>query len=248
MPEKQLLLDIGNTRIKWCHALQGRLQPGTADAGSLEEFVQHCARQDTPIPDEVLISSVARPALVEAAIGVCRTTWGCDPRLLQSQAEQGGVKNAYSQPEKLGVDRWLAIVGAAAHYGLPVVVWDLGTATTLDAVDAGGQHIGGWILPGPETMLESLTDQTQLDVPQVVDGDEHGAAIPPGSNTTEAISLGVYAAQKGALNQFMKNFASGSQQPCIILTGGASKPMGEHLGHLCIVDPLLVFKGMLVAL
>jgi type III pantothenate kinase len=60
------------------------------------------------------------------------------------------------------VDRWLAIVGAAHTYGMPVVIWDLGTATTLDAVDEQGQHRGGLIYPGPETMLNSLTELTEI--------------------------------------------------------------------------------------
>lgn len=246
MAEKLMLLDIGNTRIKWCHALDGRLQPGSADAGDVDEFTRHCRRAEWGIPDAIRLSSVAGRGILDDAIAVCRDACDIEPEMLQTRPQQGGVTNAYENPSRLGVDRWLAIVGAVAKYGKPVVVWDLGTATTLDAVDAEGRHLGGWILPGPETMLESLAEQTQLPVPRELDGEERDSIIPPGRDTAQAIQQGVYAAQKGALNQFMKNFGSGGEPPRIIVTGGAALPMLEYLEHACIVDPLLVFRGMLV--
>jgi type III pantothenate kinase len=246
MAEKLLLLDIGNSRIKWCHAQDGRLQPASADTGDGAEFERHCRRAEWGLPDAIRVSSVAGAGIFNEAIAICRDACGLEPEILRTRAQRGGVTNGYEDPARLGVDRWLALLGAVARYGKPVVVWDLGTAATLDAVDADGKHLGGWILPGPETMLESLEDQTELPVPEKLDGEEHGAVIPPARDTARAIHQGVYAAQKGALNQFMKNFEPGAAQPRIIVTGGAALPMLEYLEHACIVDPLLVFRGMLV--
>lgn len=247
MAKRHLLLDIGNSRIKWCYALDGGLQPGSLDAGSLDEFAEHCQRAPEGVPDRILLSSVSAHALVEAVAACCQQRFEQEPERLHSRAEQGGVTSGYANPENLGVDRWLAIVGAVARYGKPVIIWDLGTASTLDAVDQYGKHIGGWILPGPETMLESLAQQTQLEVPERLEATEHDGVIPPGRDTGEAIRRGTYAAQKGALNQFMKNFdPAGGEQPRIVVTGGAALPMLEYLEHACIVDPLLVFRGMLV--
>ena len=115
----------------------------------------------------------------------------------------GGVRNAYDEPGKLGVDRWLAIVGAVARYGIPVVVWDLGTASTLDAVDTSGRHLGGMIYPGPATMAASLTRDTRLIVPP----DLEGASTDPGQSTSSCIQNGVFGAQIGALNMFLRSVA-----------------------------------------
>ena len=246
MSETKLLLDIGNTRLKWAYAEGAELKKDRVNAGTLGEFKAHCERNKENPPGRILLSSVAGLPAIQGIANVCSNTWSTKIEVLQSKKEQGGVRNAYDEPQRLGVDRWLALVGAVARYGKPVVVWDLGTATTLDAVDEYGEHIGGWILPGPQSMFHALKVETQLSVPERMDAEEDSGVVPPGRSTREAIDRGVYAAQKGALNQFMKNFGASATQPKIIITGGADRPMQEYMGHICIRDPFLVFRGMLV--
>ena len=143
----------------------------------------------------------------------------------------------------LGVDRWLAIAGAVARHGKPVVIWDLGTATTLDAVDQTGQHLGGMIYPGPATMLGSLGRETKLRVPPNLET----SAISPGWSTRSCISNGVFAAQVGALNQFLRKVSEQmSQEPALVVTGGAANWVLPLLDFKTIHDPWLVFRGMLV--
>jgi type III pantothenate kinase len=151
------------------------------------------------------------------------------------------------------VDRWLAIVGAAHSYGKPVVIWDLGTATTLDAVDAEGQHLGGYIYPGPAIMLEALRSGTALTVP----GDLSGAledssagpehAISPAQTTADCIIQGVIATQVGALNQFLRYISPQAGNPILVVTGGAAQELLPGLNVKHIHDPWLVFRGMLTA-
>ena len=143
----------------------------------------------------------------------------------------------------LGIDRWLAIVGAVARHGKPVVIWDLGTATTLDAVDETGLHLGGMIYPGPATMLDSLSTDTKLRVPPNLES----SSVTPGRSTAACICNGVYAAQVGALNQFLRNISERMVgEPRLAVTGGAASQILPLLDFQYIHDPWLVFRGMLV--
>jgi type III pantothenate kinase len=197
----------------------------------------------------VLLASVAGADRARQVTELCSVRWDLPPRVLRSREQQGGVRNAYADPVQLGVDRWLAVVGAVAVHGKPVVVWDLGTATTLDAVDASGQHLGGWILPGPATMLASLVKGTRLTVPEDLEGSSAGepGQCEPGQSTAECIRRGVLAAQLGAQTRFMKRIAGEiGATPRLVVTGGAADAVLSRLEIEHIRDPWLVFRGMLI--
>jgi len=244
MTDIRLLIDIGNSRIKWVWAQGGELQPESSGNGEFPDLERACRPAAGARPSEVLMASVAGADRARQVAELCTVRWDITPTILSSRAEQGGVRNGYLEPEKLGVDRWLAVVGAVVRHGKPVIVWDLGTATTLDAVDESGQHLGGWILPGPVTMLDALTRKTRLKVPE---GLTDSGEITLGRNTTDCISRGVLAAQAGALEQFMQSLGGRlGENPQRVATGGAAAAMVERLGIDCVLDPLLVFRGMLV--
>ena len=243
MTDVKLLIDQGNTRLKWVLARDGEVNEESAGQGDLEAFMQTFRPQTSIHPGSVLLSSVAGREDAHALADFCESRWGLKAQMLESTEQRGGVRNAYREPKMLGVDRWLAIVGAVARHGKPVVIWDLGTATTLDAVDQSGQHLGGMIYPGPATMLDSLGRDTKLTVPPNL---EH-SAVTPGRSTSSCISNGVYAAQVGALNQFLRNVSEEmGGAPMLVVTGGAASQILSLLGFECIHDPWLVFRGMLV--
>lgn len=244
MSETRLLIDLGNTRVKWVYGHDGVLDEESAGRGDVDTLERALGTEMATAPATVLISSVASPEKTGRVLQWCARRWGVEVRELKSRAEQGGVRNAYSDPARLGVDRWLAIVGAAAHHGRPVVIWDLGTATTLDAVDAVGRHLGGWILPGPETMLGALARNTQLPVPPDLAG---AGRLEPGQATAECIQRGVVAAQAGALNQFLKHVSETiGTKPKLVVAGGAAGPVLSAVDIEHVEDPWLVFRGMLV--
>jgi type III pantothenate kinase len=250
VPETRLLIDMGNTRLKWIWASGDELDAESAASGDFDTFRNACRVAAADRPDSVLLSSVAGEEPSRAVVRFCAAHWGARTQILKSRPEQGGVRNAYGDPEALGVDRWLAIVGAVSRHGKPVVVWDLGTATTLDAVDPDGRHLGGLILPGPETMLRSLRRETRLQVPEELRPDEcDGTAegVAPGLNTSSAIRNGVFAAQLGALNQFLRNLGwGGERSPLVVATGGAAEAVLARCHFEYRHDPWLVFRGMLV--
>jgi type III pantothenate kinase len=239
-----LLIDQGNTRLKWVLARNGEIDEKSAGHGDLQSFVQECRRDTSIQPASVLFSSVSGREDVQALQDFCESQWEIEATLLESTEQRGGVHNAYPEPATLGVDRWLAIVGAVARHGKPVVIWDLGTAATLDAVDETGQHLGGMIYPGPATMLDSLGRETRLSVPANLEN----SGVAPGRSTAACIGNGVFATQVGALNQFLRNASEGmTGEPKLVVTGGAAGWVLPLLDFAHIHDPWLVFRGMLVA-
>jgi type III pantothenate kinase len=242
MTDPVLLIDQGNTRMKWMWSRDGEIDRDRVGSGDFDQFQQSCA-MEIDQPASVRISSVAGEGKSAAILNFCRQQWSVSAQLMASRAEQGGVRNGYREPGMLGVDRWLAIVGAVSRYGKPVVIWDLGTATTLDAVDETGQHLGGMIFPGPDTMLGSLRRDTQLKVPDHLDA----VQLAPGNSTSDCIRRGVAAAQLGALNQFLR-FVSRQMEsePALLVTGGASSALLSSIEFDCTHDPWLVFRGLLI--
>ena len=165
MADVTLLIDQGNTRLKWVLARTAKLMSNSAGHGDLEVFMEACRRDASLHPASVLFSSVAgredaqRWRIFVSPAGVSRRNCWNQPGNAVEFATHTANRECWV------VDRWLAIVGAVARYGKPVVIWDLGTATTLDAVDETGQHLGGMIYPGPATMLNALSRDTKLRVP-----------------------------------------------------------------------------------
>ena len=242
MPERRLFIDLGSSRLKWVWAKGPELERSSLGRGELKDF-EHALRDPAaPVPDTVWIASVAAPERTSQLARLCEQLWGMAPELMESRAEEGGLYNVYSDASRLGVDRWLALLAAVRHHGKPVIAWDLGTATTLDAVDEAGRHLGGWILPGPGSMLSALGAGTRLAVPdQLGDG-----PVEPGRDTAHAISGGVLAAQLGALDRFCSAVAPRmARPPRIVATGGAAERVGS-LYPGAMLDPWLVFRGMLI--
>ena len=149
-----LLLDAGNSRVKWALVREGRIGSLQAaevgDADALGEWLERA-----PEIERVLASSVAGPE-VERALGNALRRGGAPAaEFMQSSARAAGVSNGYRNPQQLGVDRW---VGAVAAWNLAgcyraVCAISIGTALTIDVVDHDGVHRGGLIAPSPTLML-----------------------------------------------------------------------------------------------
>jgi type III pantothenate kinase len=240
-----LLVDIGNTRVKWATLHDGQLSPQRAAA-----YAQWSAAEwqrelfgETRI-EHVLAATVAgsdsRLALETAA----RVAGARSMNFVATTAAAAGVRNAYVEPGLLGVDRWVAAIGAhhLAHGACCVV--DVGTAATLDAVDASGQHLGGFIVPGPRMMIRSLHAGTN-------DLAAHTAASPAGGaelfadNTRDAIERGCRIAVAALVDRTYAELARRTQSvPHLYCTGGG---VGEILPYLLTRSdtvPDLVLRGL----
>jgi type III pantothenate kinase len=157
----QLLIDAGNTRLKYARltgARLGRVHAVDWNSRSLERVARRVLRGRF---ERVLVCSVAGVELERALRSAARRSGNPRPQYVRSTRRSAGVRNGYLQTWRLGADRWVAMLGARAlHPGRALCVVDVGTALTLDLLDAHGQHRGGLLVPGPTLMVDSLLSNT----------------------------------------------------------------------------------------
>jgi type III pantothenate kinase len=213
---KLLLIDAGNTRIKWAvvgsDAALGAWE--AADAAPHTELDLMSAAWHKAGVMRALVSNVAGPE-VRARIAAALPD-GIEVEWFASTPERAGLRNGYRNPGQLGCDRFATAIGARALApGEDLIVATCGTATTVDAVTKDGRFIGGMILPGLVLMASALARNT-AQLPQV----QPGAAPPPvfGDNTDDAIVSGILSAQAGAIERACAAHAATS---CIV-SGGAA--------------------------
>lgn len=250
-----LLVDAGNTRIKW--ALIDRAAPPPALGGW--HASGSVARTDATQLVEVwrslkigrvLISNVAGPGLRDELEQALLRSLGTKPVALEwfaSTATLGSVRSNYLNPAQLGSDRFAAVIGAHALFPQrPLLVATCGTATTLDAVTADGTFVGGMILPGLGLMAASLAKNT-AQLPQVA---LHlSPAQPFADHTDAAIVSGCLAAQAGAIERAYAAHAAMHPEAAIscILAGGAADLIAPHLTIACERVDNLVLIGLQTA-
>jgi type III pantothenate kinase len=243
-----LLIDAGNTRIKWAvvadsgAAVEPALMSAAwSDSGSvaradwlqLDAIWRALGGNDiAAMLRRVLISNVAGPALRDQLQGLLQQL-NPDPAMqvewLVSQAELGGVRNAYQRPAQLGCDRFASAIGAHALFpDRALVVATCGTATTIDAITPEGRFIGGMILPGLGLMATSLALNT-AQLPQVTAIDV--AAPLFADNTEQAIISGCIAAQTGAIESAVRRHRQQYAGTLCILAGGAGAYLTAHLAE-----------------
>jgi type III pantothenate kinase len=157
------------------------------------------------------------------------------------------VLNGYSDPGLLGVDRWLAVVGAYARVGSACVVADLGTAATVDVVASDGQHQGGYIVPGPRLMVASLLRSTRELAPRHASSGASGTDSGFADNTRDAIERGCRLALAALIDRSVADAGGhSSERPRLLLTGGAAPEVLPHLRSIGEHLPDLVLRGLAV--
>ncbi len=154
----RLLVDIGNTRLKWALASPEGFSPGGAFAHADTPFDEALAAQWVGLPavDSIHVASVVDTDREAALHALLLARCGREAEFVRSPAAALGIVNAYHQPLRLGVDRFLAMAAAHAQAPRAQVVVGCGTALTLDALDASGRHPGGLIAPSPHLMRRAL--------------------------------------------------------------------------------------------
>ncbi len=249
-----LLIDAGNTRIKW-----GWLDPsGHVAAGEvqlhehLDALTTHwqASRPATATPAAPLtvwlcsVAGTARDTALRAQLAQAFPA-AMTVHQVATTAEMGGVRNGYRNPSQLGTDRWVSAIGAHALWpATPLLVVTAGTATTLDVVSADGEFRGGMILPGLTLMLQSLARRTA----QLPDIGEADIVDPPAwaDNTEDAIALGCLAAQTGAIVHAWQALTreTSDVQPLCILSGGARHAIAPALPVPFVMHDNLVLEGL----
>lgn len=246
-----LLIDAGNSRVKWALASPASLptaeQSGTSwmasGAVGYDALPSLAAHWKDARVTRVMLSNVAGDPVGNELAALFRTCFGkrAQVEVFKSSAERAGLRNAYRNPLQLGSDRFASSIAARALYpGQPLIVATCGTATTIDAISADGVFIGGMILPGLRLMASALANHT-AQLPAVAErmGPDH----PFADNTEEAIVLGCLSAQAGAIE---RSLARHPGARCI-LSGGAGKMVAPFLAVESEFVDNLVLIGLHVA-
>ena len=244
-----LAIDIGNTRLKW--AQYAAPQPGAgliAHGAVFLETIDSLADSDWKdlAPPASMLGCVVAGDGVKHRVEEQLELWDLEPRWVVSAPQAAGVTNGYDHPGRLGVDRWVAMIGAwhrvlAEGAARPVLVVMVGTAVTVDAVDQNGRFLGGLILPGFGLMLRALEMGTAgLKAPT-------GDAVDFPTNTSDALMSGGTDAIAGAIERmFHKLHRHTGVAPHLIMSGGAAVKLAPTLNglHVEMVDTL-IFEGLL---
>ncbi len=239
----RLLLDLGNTRLKW--ALRegaGWRAQGAVGWNEDVALALHEAWRELPEPHDVCGASVVdseREALVAAIVSARfarQTEW------LRTPAEACGVRNAYAEPARLGVDRFLAMVAAHADGLAPCVLAGVGTALTLDALTADGIHLGGLIAPGPQLMQQSLLGATARVIV-----DRPGQVLDAADNTPDAVVSGCWQATAALIERFAHRMSPAlGGSPSLVLGGGDAEPLLSLVSLPARLSPDSVLRGLAV--
>lgn len=248
-----LLVDAGNTRIKWGR-LEGfpegvpLIEQGAWPTADVARLGADWAARFGPrfVTDEkarrAVVACVAGDA-VRAALGACLRALGFAVHWVASQPHGHGLDNRYQPPESLGVDRYAALVGAARRFQRDCVVVSVGTAMTADMLTAKGEFLGGCIVPGPDLMRGALSAGTA------------GVGLQAGGwqdfprTTGSAVDTGVALALAGVVDGMRARLAAHqglieTARPAVILTGGARSRLVPRLGGVVIEVDALVLEGL----
>jgi len=243
-----LLVDIGNSRIKWARWSEGRLgrQQARDYAGWTRREFERALFGTRASPERIVIASVASARVNRLLAAAAHRRSRVPFEFAQSARRGGALTTRYTEPWRLGVDRFLAAIGAHRLVGRRAAcVIDVGTAMTIDLVDANGVHRGGAILPGPTLMVRSLLSST--------DGIERrtrGAASRRGlfaRNTRAAVQQGaLYAAAAVADRAIAEARRALGSRPRVLLTGGDAARLAPLMRSAYVHVPDLVLRGLAV--
>lgn len=248
----KLLIDIGNTRLKWALGAQGGLRQTGAVAHEAAPAKALRILADS-LPDSLPVGAIRQlwiahvtgaehePALREAA----RSRFGLPVHFARSAAAHAGLVNAYPTPQRLGVDRWLAMLAAWTESPAACVIVDAGTALTVDCVDESGRHLGGLIAAGLSAQRRVILGSTRFAVADHAAYAAH-AGERIGQDTETCVLQGALQACAGAVDRAAATLPAARR----VLTGGDAAVLAAALaaggGPAWQQRPHLVLEGLLV--
>ncbi|KFE57392.1 pantothenate kinase [Pseudomonas syringae] len=243
-----LELDCGNSFIKWrviSRVSSEVIAGGVVDSGeALLADVSCIAGLSLCYSRLVSVRSVEETLKLSSAIaqrfGVSTVCAAPSPLL-------AGVSNGYEEYDRLGMDRWLALVGAYSIAGKACVVLDLGTAVTSDFVDSGGQHLGGFICPGLPLMRSQLRTHTRRIRYDDAAAEQAHSSFLPGRSTAEAVERGCALMIKGFVAtqvDIARQYWGGDF--LLFITGGDAELVKDSMEGAKLM-PDLIFVGLALA-
>lgn len=238
-----LAIDIGNSSAKFGvydrtdlvakFAAPANLR---SDHASLKDLIRTSISE---LIDDVAVSSVV-PEFTRILSDIVEELFGIETTVIDTTFDLG-IEVIYDPPTAVGIDRIVAASAASSRHGTPVIVCDLGTAMTIDAVDENGRYRGGTITPGPRTMADSLKRATsQLPEIEIYKTDR-----VIGNSTEASIRSGVFWGSVGIVEGIVKRMrAEIGGTPKVIATGGWAEAIAAETNCIGIVEGDLVLRGI----
>ncbi|BCD86289.1 type III pantothenate kinase [Pseudomonas solani] len=243
-----LELDCGNSFIKWrvISNPEARVVAGGV-VGSDEELLQVLSSSPGVELSRCRLVSVRSDEETQQLTGKLQRAFSIDSVCAESAQEMAGVRNGYDEFQRLGLDRWLAVLGAYHLSGRACLVLDLGTAVTSDFVTAEGSHLGGFICPGMPLMRNQLRTHTR----RIRYGDDAAERalqkMMPGRSTVEAVERGCLLMLQGFVQtqvEQAEEWLGGAYE--LYLTGGDAFMVKDAFPQAKVL-PDLVFVGLAIA-
>lgn len=234
----QWVFDLGNSRLK-CALLNDDGSLGTVHALGHDEaaFGEALAALLPVDAASACLASVASPALTQVVIDVLASRFQ-RISIARSVAQLVGVRIAYAEPARLGVDRFLALLAARALAPRPWLVVGVGTAITIDLLDDCGLHRGGRIAPSPRLMREAL-HQAAAQLPA-----QGGNYVEFAADSHDALASGCDGAALGLIERSLREAKQVlGETPGLLLHGGGADALVPHLPH-ATQAPALVLEGL----
>ena len=232
-----LLLDAGNTRVKWAWLEYLEIAP----AGAVAHDATHRSWQreieaDGHHPTRIVVANVAGPAFAAALTLWSRDHYALEPEFIVAGRQQLGVNNGYVRPAALGVDRWLGLIAAWRSARRPTLIVNSGTALTIDTLDAAGRHCGGLILPGVQMLGEIRATPGGGGPALRAEAALAGLPADPVPLTLAALADRAWHELAGRIGE----------PPRLLLTGGDARLIETFLSQPAETVPDLVLTGLAI--
>lgn len=238
----KLLVDIGNSRIKWAWQTDGYLSDHQGVLYEKKDFT-NCLRKswgNFPMPEQLSVANVAGTGVAEQLRQWSAENWNLEPQFARVGHSACGVINAYRDINRLGIDRWLAMIAVWKKYHAAACIVDCGTAVTIDALNGRGEHLGGVIMPGIMMMQQVLYRNT--DIPEIVATGEVGGLA---RTTEQGIASGCTLAVVSLIEHMAKELRESiAGNLCYIITGGGAENIKTMLPEDFLYEPHLVLEGL----
>jgi len=245
-----LLVDIGNSRIKWACLIKGKLEyHGSAVRGKdkdafVADLEQHWRKVKKP--KAIVVSNVAGGVYAEALTAWASERWQLQPHFVVAEHQAFEITNAYNKAERLGADRWASLIAARRHVSGPVCIIDAGTAVTIDVLNAKGVHQGGLIIPGLTMMRHALLEQTEDLLPATATPASGDISLLA-RDTQDGVNGGTLYALVAVIDRVVADVRTElGTELARIITGGDAETLLPLLAGNYHHHPELVLEGLAV--
>lgn len=243
-----LVIDVGNTRLKWAWVTSAGLsdQKAVVHKDAKPALWTAALFDAGHKPERVLIANVAGERMAKMLTRSTKKTFGLKPEFVTAARDFQELTNGYLDPALLGVDRWLAVIGAWMMARCALCIVDAGTAVKVDGVDAGGRHLGGLIAPGIQMMRETLLANTS-GIARAAELSSPSMSGVLANNTIGAVSRGAVYALAGLADRAAETVEqSTGTKPRLFITGGDAGMIAAAMRTQGEIVPDLVLRGLAV--